>query len=68
MDRPTLQDGESGMANWIRQFKWFYFEALPAAQRTQALSEVLEKLAPVLRNKDGWFAHYRRLRVVAVKV
>jgi len=67
-DRPTPLDGGNGMANWIRQFKWFYFEALPAAERSQALNEVLEKLAPVLRNAAGWFADYRRLRVVALKV
>ena len=66
-DRPTPLEGESGMADWIKQFKWFYFEALPVAQRTQALNEVLVELAPVLRNAGGWFADYRRLRISAVK-
>jgi len=67
-ERPTPLEGENGMANWIRQFKWFYLEALPAEQRPQALKDVLEELAPMLRNADGWFADYRRLRVIAVKV
>jgi trans-aconitate methyltransferase len=67
-DRPTPLEGENGMANWIRQFKWFYFEALPVEQQAQALTEVLEELVPLLRNENGWFADYRRLRVVAVKV
>ncbi len=66
-DRSTPLEGENGMADWIRQFKWFYFEALPAAQRSQALADVLEDLAPLLRNDKGWFADYRRLRVIAVK-
>ncbi len=66
-DRPTPLEGDNGMANWIRQFKWFYFETVPAGQRAQALNEVLDELAPVLRTSDGWFADYRRLRVVAVK-
>lgn len=67
-DRPTSLEGENGMANWIRQFKWFYFEALPAEQRSKALAEVVEELTPVLRNTDGWFADYRRLRIIAVKI
>lgn len=67
-DRPTPLEGEHGMAHWIKQFKWFYFEALPVEQRSQALSDVLEELAPVLRNEKGWFADYRRLRLVAVRV
>ena len=66
-NRPTPLEGENGMANWIRQFKWFYFEALPPAQRSQALTDVLEELAPVLHNEKGWFADYRRLRLIAVK-
>jgi trans-aconitate methyltransferase len=66
-DRPTPLDGENGMESWIRQFKWFYFEALSPAQKVSALNEVLETLAPKLRNSEGWFADYRRLRLVAFK-
>lgn len=66
-DRPTPLAGDLGMVNWIRQFKWFYFEPLPPSQRAQALNEVVDDLAPLLRNATGWFADYRRLRVVAIK-
>jgi trans-aconitate methyltransferase len=66
-DRPTPLEGADGMANWIRQFKWYYFEALPAEQRSRALAELLEDLAPVLRNREGWFADYRRLRITAIR-
>jgi len=66
-DRPTPLEGENGMENWIRQFKWFYFEVLPAEQRSKALAEVLEDLAPQLQKDNGWFADYRRLRLIAVK-
>jgi trans-aconitate methyltransferase len=66
-DRPTPLDGEDGMANWIRQFKWFYFAAVPVAQREQALAEVIEEVRPKLQNAEGWFADYRRLRILAVK-
>jgi trans-aconitate 2-methyltransferase len=66
-DRPTPLEGDSGMENWIRQFKWFYFEALPADQRAKALAHVLEDLTPKLRNDEGWFADYKRLRLIALK-
>jgi trans-aconitate methyltransferase len=67
-DRPTPLAGEDGMANWIKQFKWFYFEELPNPQREKALAEVVEELRPALRKADGWCADYRRLRIHAVKV
>jgi trans-aconitate methyltransferase len=66
-DRPTPLEAESGMEHWIRQFKWYYFENLPAAQRTAILAEVVAALRPKLFRDGVWFADYRRLRVVAVK-
>jgi len=65
--RPTPLEGENGMENWIRQFKWFYFETLPATDRPKALAKVLESLAPILKNEKGWFADYKRLRLIARK-
>lgn len=67
-DRPTpLDDGASGMENWIRQFKWYYFEPLPREVRQEALEATLEVLRPLLWNGNQWSADYRRLRIVAVK-
>jgi trans-aconitate 2-methyltransferase len=66
-DRPTLLEGEDGMANWVRQFKWYFFEGLRVGQQEDALADVIEQLRPALRNAQGWFADYRRLRVSAVK-
>jgi trans-aconitate methyltransferase len=67
-DRPTPLEGSAGMENWIHQFKWYYFEALPLADRKTALAEVIEQLRPHLDNKDtGWFADYRRLQFIALK-
>ncbi len=63
-DRPTPLDGDSGMANWIKQFKSYYFENIPAS----ALSEVIAILRPKLFDKDVWLADYRRLRFLAVKL
>ncbi len=66
-DRPTPLEGEAGMENWIHQFKWYYFEALPAGERQSAMVEVIEQLRPHLYGGAGWFADYRRLQFVAVK-
>ncbi len=63
-DRPTPLEGEAGMENWIKQFKLYYFENLPAA----ALSEAVSELRHELYTEQGWIADYRRLRVEAVKV
>jgi len=66
-DRPTSLDGEAGMENWIRQFKWFYFENLPPAAAKRALEETVKTLRPLLFRDGKWIADYRRLRFIAVK-
>jgi hypothetical protein len=66
-DRPTPLEGDHGMETWLRQFKWFYFEGLESSQQQKALQEVVQRLRPALLNENGWFADYRRLRIVAVK-
>jgi trans-aconitate 2-methyltransferase len=63
-DRPTPLEGENGMENWIKQFKFYYFEDLPGT----ALAETVAELRPELYTEQGWVADYRRLRVEAVKV
>jgi trans-aconitate methyltransferase len=67
-DRPTPLEGEDGLANWLRQFSWYNFEALPAANREKALAEVVENVRGVLYRHGGWSADYRRLRLGASKV
>ncbi len=67
-ERPTPLEGEKGMENWIRQFKWYYFEGLPAVEREKALQEAVEELRPRLLKDGTWTADYRRLRLVAVKI
>jgi trans-aconitate methyltransferase len=66
-DRPTPLEGETGMENWIRQFKAYYFEPLPAPQAEKAIREVVEELRPIAFQDGRWIADYRRLRFTAVK-
>jgi hypothetical protein len=66
-DRPTPLEGVSGMETWLQQFKWYYFEPLPPAERQRALAEVIEMLRPRLWDGEKWIVDYRRLRLIAVK-
>jgi len=67
-DRPTLLQGSEGMKNWIRQFKWYYYDSLPGERADEALRETVDLLRPSLFRDGEWYADYRRLRIVAVKV
>jgi trans-aconitate methyltransferase len=67
-DRPTPLEGEQGMTNWLRQFRGYSFEGLNSRDREKALTEVVEHLRPSLYRDSQWFADYRRLRIVAVKL
>lgn len=66
-DRPTTLEGEHGMENWIRQFKWYYFAPLAPVEREKALAEVVNALRPGLWYDGLWHADYRRLRIAAVR-
>lgn len=67
-DRPTRLEGEAGMENWIRQFSGFYFDVLPADERSVAIREAAEIVRPTLYGNEGWLADYRRLRIIATKL
>lgn len=67
-DRPTKLEGTNGMETWLRQFKWYYFEAVPNDQREEALADVIQHLRSTLWNGQGWIADYRRLRIRAIKL
>jgi len=67
-DRPTLLEGDGGMDNWLQQFSWYHFEALPGSERAGALKRVVEELRPLLFREGKWYADYRRLRITASKV
>jgi hypothetical protein len=64
-DRPTPLEGETGMRDWVRMFGGHFLNRLPADRREEFFRLVEEEVRPVLRNDEGWFADYRRLRVVA---
>ena len=67
-DRPTPLEGENGMQNWIEQFSGFHFDSLAPAVRKQAILETVELLRPSLYRNGGWYADYRRLRIIGAKI
>jgi trans-aconitate methyltransferase len=68
-NRPTkLADDETGLRNWIEMFKGELFKDMSAGRKDQILSEVERKLRSTLFRDGSWYADYRRLRIVAIKL
>jgi trans-aconitate methyltransferase len=69
-DRPTeLDDGESGLRNWIGMFAEGFLESVTGEEREAILAGVEDALREgYYREGDGtWIAPYRRLRFVAIR-
>jgi trans-aconitate methyltransferase len=64
-DRPTPLEGQNGMRHWVEMFGGPFWMRVPQEQREAFFRQVEERLRPVLRRDEMWFADYRRLRVVA---
>ncbi|MBS7566259.1 methyltransferase domain-containing protein [Mucilaginibacter sp. Bleaf8] len=67
-DRKTpLQDGDQGVAKWIKMFGSQYFTGIPEAEQTQLLQEITAILEPHYNENGQWYADYKRLRFIAIK-
>ncbi len=66
-DRPTPLEGETGLRDWLRMFGGAFLDAMPVDRRDAFIDRVEQLARPTLYGESGWFADYRRLRVVAVK-
>jgi trans-aconitate methyltransferase len=67
-DRPTkLDDGEKGLRNWLFTFADNVVEPLPDNKREDIITQVEQKLRPLLFQAGSWYADYRRLRIVGIK-
>ena len=68
-DRPTkLEDGENGLRNWLTMFGEKTFGSFPDDVRSEWIERTQEKARPALFREGSWYADYRRLRVVALRV
>lgn len=67
-DRPTpLENGESGLRNWLLQFNAAVLQQIPEDRRDAVISRTEDLLREELFQNGNWLADYRRLRIVAVK-
>lgn len=65
-DRPTpLDDGESGLRNWLDMFGASFMASLSESTRNQLKDEIERELRPILFRDGHWVMDYRRLRIVA---
>lgn len=68
-DRPTkLEDGENGLRNWLTMFGEKTFGAMPDDIRQKWIARTEEKSRATLLHDGSWYADYRRLRIVAVRM
>jgi trans-aconitate methyltransferase len=65
--RPTPLEGSTGLREWLRMFASAVVNAVPVGRREEFLGAVEEAARPVLFRDGGWFADYRRLRIVAIR-
>lgn len=67
-DRPTqLDNADSGIIDWLRQFAGWYFRGVPAERQVELCHTVQEAVRPQLFRTGQWYADYRRLRIQAVR-
>jgi trans-aconitate methyltransferase len=71
-DRPTrLEEGEEGMANWLRMFGGILLKDVSPETKEDIIQKIVTKLREEnnsLFDGEQWLADYRRLRIVGRKI
>ena len=65
--KTLLQDGDQGVAKWIKMFGAQFFEGIQAGETEQMLKEITRLLEPSYNENGQWYADYKRLRFKAIK-
>lgn len=66
-DRPTVQTGENGLADWIKMFVKKPFESIDKNIQDKIICESVNRLKNVLYINGEWIVDYVRIRFRAVK-
>lgn len=67
-ERPTvLEDGTSGLENWIRVFRQTYMEKMGEEATAKWIREVERQCRAELFQDGDWVLDYRRLRIASFK-
>ena len=67
-DRFTPQNGENGLADWIRMFDKAPFEGLEEKVSAEIISEAENRLKDKLYKDNRWYVDYVRLRMKCIKL
>lgn len=67
-DRPTVQEGENGLENWIRMFVKAPFAGLDQATGDAVIKETVDGLRDTLYVDGHWTVDYVRIQFRAVHV
>lgn len=67
-DRPTVQETEDGLCDWINMFVTAPFEGMDKALKEEILQEAKAQLTDRLYIEGKWVIDYVRIRMKAVKV
>jgi trans-aconitate methyltransferase len=67
-DRPTLLNGEEGLRNWIDMFAASIFESVPYEMKDDVISRIENNLQETMYKDGNWFADYKRIRVIGLKM
>ena len=67
-DRPTPQNGENGLQNWINMFVTSAFNGVAARDKEQIVQRAAELCRPLLFKNGVWYVDYVRLLMKAVKI
>ncbi len=67
-DRPTVQQTENGLADWIRMFDKKPFENMAASLQDEIIAEAVNQLRNKLFINSKWIVDYVRIRLKAEKI
>ncbi len=71
-DRPTvLEEGDDGMANWLRMFGGILLQDVSMETKEQVIQDIvveLRKESNSMYDGEKWTADYRRLRILGKKL
>lgn len=67
-DRPTVQETENGLEDWIRMFVKKAFEGVPGEMADEIIGESVRELYGTLHVDGKWIVDYVRIRIKARKI
>jgi trans-aconitate methyltransferase len=67
-DRETLLKDQSGIKNWLRMFALSYLQGIGEKDTETILDQVEQQLRDTNFRDGNWYADYKRLRIVALKM